>query len=181
MALQQVVDELFDDSNRKIRIDRSTNRASVLDVIVLITGAKSKDAGITLRRLGDMATRCRLDRINGVGKETPLADARTLVEIIWALPGKAAKEFRRQSAHNVCRMLGADVSLAREIEARALTIPQEQKDFFLGPSTATVVVPYTRKTMKVGDVEFEVPSEDDPPLLQERLWSLVDQAIAAQF
>lgn len=98
MALQQVVDELFDDSKRKIRIDRSTNQASVLDVIVLITGAKSKDAGITLRRLGDMATRCRLDRINGVGKETPLADARTLVEIIWALPGRAAKEFRRQSA-----------------------------------------------------------------------------------
>ena len=34
-------------------------------------------------------------RINGKGRETPVADAPTCIEIIWALPGKAAKEFRR--------------------------------------------------------------------------------------
>jgi hypothetical protein len=176
MALQHVVDELFDASSHKIRIDKLTSHASVLDVIKMITGAKSKDAGITFRRLGDIvATKCRLAKINGVGKETPVADARTLVEIIWALPGKAAKEFRRQSAHNVCRMLGADVSLAREIEARALTIPQEQKDFFLGPQASTVAT-YKRKTLKIGDAEFDIPDDNDPQVLKDRLWGLIDRA-----
>jgi hypothetical protein len=142
----------------------------------LVNGSKSKDAGITFRRLGDsMATKCRFIRINGVGKETPVSDARTLVEIIWSMNAKGAKDFRRQSAHNICRLLGADVSLAREIEARSTAIPQEQKDFFLEPQ-ATAVALYKRKTMKVGDSEFEVPDENDSPALQERLWSLIDRA-----
>jgi len=176
MALQEVVDGLFEAQTHKIRIDKLTKEASVLDVIRLVTGAKSKDAGITFRRLGDsMATKCRFIRINGVGKETPVSDARTLVEIIWSMNAKGAKDFRRQSAHNICRLLGADVSLAREIEARSTAIPQEQKDFFLEPQTTAVTV-YKRKTMKVGDTEFEVPNENDAPALQERLWSLIDRA-----
>jgi hypothetical protein len=176
MALQEVVDGLFEDQTHKIRIDKLTKEASVLDVIRLVTGAKSKDAGITFRRLGDsMATKCRFIKINGVGKETPVSDARTLVEIIWSMNAKGAKDFRRQSAHNICRLLGADVSLAREIEARSTSIPQEQKDFFLEPQTTTVSL-YKRKTMKVGDSEFEVPNENDSPALQERLWRLIDRA-----
>eukprot|EP00953_Heterococcus_sp_UTEX-ZZ885_P014398 8164-Heterococcus_DN1.PRE.3 len=39
------------------------------------------------------------------------------VEIVWALPGKAACEFRRSSAQTVCRN-GGDLSLIAEIEAR---------------------------------------------------------------
>jgi hypothetical protein len=57
-------------------------------------------------------------RINGKGKPTPVADARTLVEIVWLLPGTAARAFRRSSANTVCRVLGGDMQLAREIEAR---------------------------------------------------------------
>ena len=182
MDILSTLDDRAEDClNRRIRIDLATNQLSVIDLVVVVTGAEPSDAGKTFSRLGpEFLAKCPKLRINGSGRLTPVADARTSVEIIWALPGRAAKEFRRQSAHNVCRMLGADVSLAREIEARALTIPQEQKDFFLGPPAATAVATYKRKTMKVGDVEFEVPSEDDPPVLQERLWSLIDQAIAAQ-
>jgi hypothetical protein len=44
------------------------------------------------------------------------ADARILVEIVWALPGKAARHFRRSSAQTVCRIRG-DLSLVAEIEA----------------------------------------------------------------
>lgn len=50
-------------------------------------------------------------RINGKGRETPVADAATLVEIAWLLPSKAAVAFRRQGAESVCRMLGGDLSL----------------------------------------------------------------------
>lgn len=38
------------------------------------------------------------------------------VEIIWLLPSGAAKEFRRQPAQTICRVLGGDVSLCDEIE-----------------------------------------------------------------
>jgi hypothetical protein len=57
--------------------------------------------------------------INGI--PTPVADARTLIEIIWALPGRVAQEFRRVSAATVCRVLG-DVSLVAEIETRNATM-----------------------------------------------------------
>jgi hypothetical protein len=40
------------------------------------------------------------------------------VEVVWSLPGKAAREFRRNSARAVCRVLGGDLSLVNEIEAR---------------------------------------------------------------
>lgn len=42
----------------------------------------------------------------------------TNIEIIWLLPARAAKEFRRQSAHTICRVLGGDTSLCDEIEQR---------------------------------------------------------------
>jgi len=46
------------------------------------------------------------------------------VEIAWALPGKAARDFRRASARTVCRVLGGDLSLAAEIEAQHDSLQQ---------------------------------------------------------
>jgi hypothetical protein len=82
----------------------------------------ASDASTYLKRLvkdmgTELGTRCPSLRINGKGQETPCADARTLVEIVWALPGKAARVFRRTSAKTVCRVLGGDLSLVAEIEA----------------------------------------------------------------
>jgi hypothetical protein len=61
--------------------------------------------------------RCPSLRFNVKGQETPCADAHTLVEIMWALPGNAAREFKRTSAQTVCRIKG-DLNLVAEIEAR---------------------------------------------------------------
>ncbi|CAM9184826.1 unnamed protein product, partial [Ectocarpus sp. 13 AM-2016] len=41
-----------------------------------------------------------------------------LVEIVFLLPGKIARDFRRKSAAKVCRLLGGDSSLVTEIEQR---------------------------------------------------------------
>lgn len=61
---------------------------------------------------------CQL-RINGKGKLTPVADAEILVEIVFLLPGKIARDFRRKRAAKVCRLLlGGDVTLVTEIEQR---------------------------------------------------------------
>jgi hypothetical protein len=61
---------------------------------------------------------CKIDqlRINNKGRETPVADARTCVEIIWCLPGKAAKEFRRACAHYITRILTGDSSVIVDVQ-----------------------------------------------------------------
>uniref|UniRef100_A0A6C0BR29 Uncharacterized protein n=1 Tax=viral metagenome TaxID=1070528 RepID=A0A6C0BR29_9ZZZZ len=116
----------------KIRVDTKTQKASVIDVIKWVTGQTSSNSQNTFRRLGaDLGAGCTQLRINGKGRLTPVADAPTLVEIIWELPGKAAKRFRRQSAHWVCRILGGDLRLAQEIEKRYLETSQDAKTFFL--------------------------------------------------
>ena len=66
-------------------------------------------------------------RINGKGKITPVADAKTLIEIIWLLPGKKAREFRHKSSEKVCRLLGGDLSLVSEIEARHATLQSTEE------------------------------------------------------
>jgi hypothetical protein len=106
-----------------IRVDAATNTGSVIDVIRTVQQCNASDASTYLKRLvkdvgTELGTRCPSLRINGKGQETPCADARTLVEIVWALPGKAARHFRRTSAQTVCRVLGGDLSLVAEIEAR---------------------------------------------------------------
>jgi hypothetical protein len=106
-----------------IRVDRATQRGSVIDVIRMI--GKDNDRSTSSKALESLRSTCpelmsRIQqlRINGKGRLTPCADARTLVEIVWLLPGKAAREFRRTSAATVCRALGGDLTLAAEIESR---------------------------------------------------------------
>lgn len=94
-----------------IRVDQGTQKGSVNDVIALVLSTKSsQNAWQTLRRLKldnpDLHARCMQLKINGKGRKTPVADAATLVEIAWLLPGKAAGVFRRKGAESVCRMLG---------------------------------------------------------------------------
>ena len=92
-------------ANFKIRVDERTQQASVLDLIKMVTGLPSRNAANYFNRLDpELSTKCRQLRINGKGRETPVADAPTCIEIIWVLPGKAAKEFRRASAHKICRL-----------------------------------------------------------------------------
>jgi hypothetical protein len=111
-----------------IRVDDGTRMGSVIDVIRLVNpNLSSSNAGHTLTKLGiDTGIRYDQLRINGKGKLTPVADARTLVEIVWSLPGKAARDFRRSSAQTVCRVLGGDLSLVQEIEARHHTLQQSE-------------------------------------------------------
>ncbi len=73
---------------------------------------------------------CKL-RIDGKGRETPVADAATLVEIAWLLPGKKAASFRRTGAESVCRMLGGDLSLVDEIQRRHAQVAGTTEEEFL--------------------------------------------------
>jgi hypothetical protein len=46
----------------------------------------------------------------------------TLIKIVRQLPGAVAREVRRSSANTVCRVLGGDLGLVREMEARYETL-----------------------------------------------------------
>ena len=94
-----------------IRVDQATQQASVIDTLKSFMRGDPKGAAQAFRRLGeDYKGRCPVIRINGVGKLTPVASAAVLVEIIWEIRHPACREFRRQSAMAVCRILGADVN-----------------------------------------------------------------------
>lgn len=161
-----------------IRIDKASQRASVIDVIKNICNCNPAHAGEKLSRSGrDFTDRCAYIKINGRGHETPVADAETLVQIIWMIPGDGAKEFRLKSAEYVCRVLGADQSLAREIEMRNAVTPQAAKDFFTSKQAGAVAV-FRRDTITISGVQVEVPSEDDPPAIKKWLQERLDEALA---
>ena len=105
-----------------IRVDETTKMGSAMDTIRMVLGCNSGAANTYLTRLlettPELTTRVGQLRMNGKGRETPVADAKTLIEIIWLLPGKKAREFRHKSSEKVCRLLGGDLSLVSEIEAR---------------------------------------------------------------
>jgi hypothetical protein len=107
-----------------IRIDTATKQGSVLDVINLINPTRDKSTASkaisALKQVDEqLVNRIHKLRIIGKGKLTPVANARTLIEL---LPGTAAREFRRSSANTVCRVLGGDLELVREMEARHGTL-----------------------------------------------------------
>jgi hypothetical protein len=154
-----------------VRIDQETKQASVIDTIRGFTGLGSNHAGQMFGRLGrEYVERCPNIKINGIGRLTPVAPAHVLVEIIWALPNKAAKEFRRESAVYICRLLGADQSLIQEVELRGATTPQAFKEFFVPPATA-------RNTVTIFGQVCEVPSESDPEDVKKRLHGMMDMVI----
>ncbi|CAN0563096.1 unnamed protein product, partial [Ectocarpus sp. 12 AP-2014] len=114
-----------------IRVDKDTKKGSVIDVIRMVLGCDSSNANTSLGRLvlahQDLGSRCTRLKANGKGHPTPVADAKTLIEIVWLLPGKKAHAFRRQSSEKVCRLLGGDLSLVSEIEARHATLQSTEQ------------------------------------------------------
>lgn len=117
--------------NATIRVDTASQKGSVLDVVKMVLGCDSSNAQNSLRRLKqdftELGGACTQLRINGKGKLTPVADAKTLVEIVFLLPGKIARDFRRKSAAKVCRLLGGDSTLISEIEQRRAQLESSEE------------------------------------------------------
>ena len=118
-----------------IRIDQATQKGAVYDVISVVTKASSAYAVRILSRIQkhypENMTKCHKLKINGKGRETPVADAATMVEIAWLCPGKAAVTFRRKGAESVCRMLGGDLTLVDEIQRRHTQVAGTAEEEFL--------------------------------------------------
>ncbi|CAM9194336.1 unnamed protein product, partial [Ectocarpus sp. 8 AP-2014] len=111
-----------------VRVDEPTGMVSNIDVIKMLCPEKNDDyAKIALARIiarddrePSLRSRVSYIKINGSGHQSPVTDFSTLVEIIWMLPTGASREFRRKSAETICRVMGGDLSLCRQIEQNAL-------------------------------------------------------------
>ncbi|CAN0114023.1 unnamed protein product [Ectocarpus sp. 12 AP-2014] len=121
-----------------IRVDEATGEASLIDLVRMLCPDKTPDyVKKTLSRViaqdgnGDLesplAGRVHYIKINGHGQVTPVGDAKTAVEVAWLLPSTRAKEFRRQSAETICRVLGGDVTLCEEIEERCARLQSTEE------------------------------------------------------
>ena len=92
-----------------------------VDVVQVITGMAKNNAGNYFERMKtthpEVSTNCRNYRFPGRGQRlTPvMADTRSIVELILALPGRHAARVRRQAAKLLVRYLGGDLSLVDEV------------------------------------------------------------------
>ncbi len=124
--------ELNDSTVRQIRkTAEDPPRVSVIDTVALITGHSPTVCSHTLQRLKESYPEVGSDwtnfRFAGRGqRDTPVADARGIVEVIMILPGRAAGQVRKAAADVMVRYLGGDPSLVQEVAANRLR--QEDMD-----------------------------------------------------
>jgi len=118
-----------------IRVDKATQKGSVYDVIHIVSGKQENYASQAFARIKktnpEITPKCCRLKIDGKGHVTPVADAATLVEIAWLVPGKAAAAFRRKGAESVCRLLGGDLQLVDEIQRRHAQVTGTAEEEFL--------------------------------------------------
>ena len=115
--------QLDEDSVQQIRkTAEDPPRVAVYDVLQVVTGCSAKDCTHIYARVSagypEVLVGCQNFKFSGRGqRETPVADARAIVDIIMVLPGRAAARVRKEAANVLVRYLGGDVSLVREIMA----------------------------------------------------------------
>ena len=83
----------------------------------------------------ELRTICPVKKLNARGRggnrETPAVDARGIVQVLMALPGKAAVRYRLKAADVLVRYLGGDLTLVAEVQANRLaqeTLAAEQPE-----------------------------------------------------
>lgn len=104
MTFEQLAVCAADSENANIRVDEETQKASVIDVVRLITGQKSGHASQVFDRLcNELVSQCDKLRINGKGRPTPVCDSETMKKIIWNLPGNKAVRFKNEMINRLAR------------------------------------------------------------------------------
>lgn len=106
------------------RIDKQSGLASAIDIIRLACpGVDTRYAAQMLTRLlqrddrvPSLSSRIVYRKVNGVGHTTPLTDIKTLLEILWTMPGAGGRRYRRTLSEVLCRVMGGDITLCDQIE-----------------------------------------------------------------
>jgi hypothetical protein len=139
-----------------LRVDDGTKKVSVIDVIrMVIKVSSTRAAQLLLRLRHDLRERCDQLIINGKGRPTWVADACTVVDIIWELPGKEANVVRCQSAMDICRILGSDLTVMKKIETRFIRTSPSARELM----TAYVERPVVQITNNAEHTMLELEKE----------------------
>ncbi len=73
-----------------VKVDTATNKGSVIGLLKVLTGRNSSGASTAFKRdilpkYPELGSKCAQLKINGKGNITPVADAATLVEIVFVV------------------------------------------------------------------------------------------------
>ena len=107
----QTLSPLDDAALQQIRKTAAPPRVSVLDVIKAITRLSASGCSMIWNRLHERHPEVvtSLHKFPGARqKQTHVADAKAICEIVLLLPGKAAADFRKRTAEVLVRFLGGD-------------------------------------------------------------------------
>ena len=157
-------------AQRPIRIDKATQKASAIDVVMRVTGQNQQHASLTIRNLatptneelfGDI---CNI-RIDGKGKPTPVADVATLQMIIHLLPGKRFASSRAKSlvqAWTLKRKFSDLLQTGKmELTTPKTSVKLELKRSSVSDATSTIEYDYMAglkpsaiEAMKMADIVF---------------------------
>jgi hypothetical protein len=137
-------------------------RVSVIDVIRAITGLSASNCHNVLQRViesfPEVSRICSKFKFPGRGqRETPVADARGIAEIIMVLPGRAAKVFRHQTASVIVRYLGGYLTLVEEVAAIRLAqqqMPEEHLARVFGQTVESETAKRVREENEVAEMEL---------------------------
>lgn len=143
---------------QRIRFDNDSKRGSVLDVIQLVTGCIQNVASQSFERIclqfPDLNNLVHFKFPGRGQRPTKVAPLPVLVKIIMLCPGKTALKWRMHAAEVLCRALGGDESLAREIETQARVVS--------GTLTENLrACPDPNGWTPLKDMDFSVEAEDD--------------------
>ena len=99
-------------------------RVSVVDTIAAFAEQDARAAAHTWQRLSqnypEVCKNVTHFQFSGQGQRpTPVADARTIIEVCMIIPGKVAGRYRTRAADIIVRYMGGDPSLIPEIAATA--------------------------------------------------------------
>ena len=160
--LMMCLQELTDGTVRQIRkTSEDPPRASVIDTIVVITGHSPTNSLHTWQRMSqsfpEVSQSVTNFKFSGQGQRpTPVADARTMVEIVMVLPGRTAAMHRRKAADIIVRYLGGDPSLVEEIAANRLQqaeMAENESARFFGQTVESEALKRKREELTMVELE----------------------------
>ena len=139
-------------------------RISVLDVIKVITGLSLNNAYNVFQRVieafPEVSTEISYFKFPGQGqRETPVTDARGIVEIVMVLPGRAAKSVRKEAASVLVRYLGGDLSLVEEVAANRLaqeSLAEDHPFRIFGETVESEAIKRKREELEMTELEGRI-------------------------
>ena len=145
------------------RCGRCLVGSSVVDTTAVITGHTPTNSLHTWQRLSqsypEVSQSVTNFKFSGQGQRlTPVADARTIVEIVMVLPGRTAALHRRKAADVLVRYLGGDPSLVEEVAANRLRqedMDNDEPERFFGQAVESAAIKRKREEVTLLELDCQ--------------------------